>query len=244
MIYFFRKIRRALLANNRFYEYFLYAIGEIVLVVIGILLALQINNWNEARKNDKQLHQLLATIRQDIQSDTIEVRQILDNYELRKPVFEKVLNDSATLNDYMTQPFFGVLVTSYIPLTIEERGYTQLKNFHDFNGREPETIASQITEFYSVFLKNIGNNEKAIKEDAFNNLEYWKENMKWFADISKGDLTTGFMDYVLEDPDYKNRVAYHQSFVYGNHIPFLKLFQANAKILLAEIDKKLKDTKK
>ncbi|MEH6779913.1 DUF6090 family protein, partial [Maribacter arcticus] len=50
MINFFRIIRQQLLAENKFSRYLLYAIGEIVLVVIGILIALSINNWNENRK--------------------------------------------------------------------------------------------------------------------------------------------------------------------------------------------------
>ena len=50
MIKFFRKIRQNLLSEGKTGKYFKYAIGEIVLVVIGILIALQINNWNESRK--------------------------------------------------------------------------------------------------------------------------------------------------------------------------------------------------
>ncbi len=50
MIKFFRKIRQRLLAENKFNKYLIYAIGEIILVVIGILIALQINNWNERNK--------------------------------------------------------------------------------------------------------------------------------------------------------------------------------------------------
>ncbi|GAA4314402.1 hypothetical protein GCM10023115_28480 [Pontixanthobacter gangjinensis] len=50
MISFLRKIRKRLLAENRFTRYLLYAVGEVILVVIGILIALQINNWNENRK--------------------------------------------------------------------------------------------------------------------------------------------------------------------------------------------------
>ncbi|MFH4967884.1 DUF6090 family protein [Gaetbulibacter sp. M240] len=49
MLKFFRNIRKRLLSESKFRNYFLYAIGEIILVVIGILIALQINNWNEAR---------------------------------------------------------------------------------------------------------------------------------------------------------------------------------------------------
>jgi hypothetical protein len=52
MINFFRKIRRKLADDNKPSKYARYAIGEIVLVVIGILIALSINNWNEQRKNN------------------------------------------------------------------------------------------------------------------------------------------------------------------------------------------------
>ena len=50
MIKFFRKIRQNLLMENKFSKYLVYAIGEIILVVVGILIALQVNNWNEERK--------------------------------------------------------------------------------------------------------------------------------------------------------------------------------------------------
>lgn len=50
MIKFFRKIRQNLLMENKNWKYLKYAFGEIILVVIGILIALQINNWNDERK--------------------------------------------------------------------------------------------------------------------------------------------------------------------------------------------------
>ena len=53
MIKFFRKIRQKLLTENKLSKYLIYAIGEIILVVIGILIALSINNWNEDRNNRK-----------------------------------------------------------------------------------------------------------------------------------------------------------------------------------------------
>ena len=63
---FFRKIRQGLLTENKFSKYLLYAIGEIILVVIGILVALQINNWNTYRKDrikeKNLLHGLVANL--------------------------------------------------------------------------------------------------------------------------------------------------------------------------------------
>ena len=52
MLRFFRKIRQGLLPDNKFSKYLLYAIGEILLVVIGILIALQVSNWNEKMRSD------------------------------------------------------------------------------------------------------------------------------------------------------------------------------------------------
>ena len=61
MIKFFRKIRQKMLTENKFSKYLLYAIGEIVLVVIGILIALQVNNMNEVEKvKDKEVIYLNA----------------------------------------------------------------------------------------------------------------------------------------------------------------------------------------
>ena len=68
MIKFFRRIRQKLLQENRFSKYLLYAIGEIVLVVIGILLALQINAWNEKQKQIKSSESALLELLQEVDS--------------------------------------------------------------------------------------------------------------------------------------------------------------------------------
>ena len=72
MIKFFRRIRQRLLSGNKFSKYLLYAIGEIILVVIGILIALQINNWNEDRQAAIQerlyLNRLLIENNEDLET--------------------------------------------------------------------------------------------------------------------------------------------------------------------------------
>ena len=68
MIKFFRKIRQRLLTENKFSKYLLYAIGEIVLVVIGILIALQINNWNAEKKIEKEEIGILSNLLESLLS--------------------------------------------------------------------------------------------------------------------------------------------------------------------------------
>lgn len=78
MIKFFRKIRQNLLRNNKFSKYLLYAIGEIVLVVIGILIALQINNWNQQRISTEYEKKLLTELRNTITADYNLLQMAID----------------------------------------------------------------------------------------------------------------------------------------------------------------------
>jgi len=73
MLTLLRKVRRSLVASNQFRKYLLYAIGEIALVVIGILIALQINNWNQDRINNKTEKDILERIIADLEIDLSEL---------------------------------------------------------------------------------------------------------------------------------------------------------------------------
>ena len=69
MLKFFRRIRQHLLAESKFSKYMLYATGEIVLVVIGILIALQINNWNDSRKLENRELVLLEELKLNLETN-------------------------------------------------------------------------------------------------------------------------------------------------------------------------------
>ncbi len=85
MIRFFRQIRQRLLTDNKFSKYLLYAVGEILLVGIGILIALQIDNWNEERKRAGNERKLLQQIEQDL----VESREAFDHFLFTNKIFLK-----------------------------------------------------------------------------------------------------------------------------------------------------------
>ncbi len=74
MIKFFRKIRQSLLTENKFSKYLLYAIGEIVLVVIGILIAISINNWKESLELKTIERQVYNDVLQELRTDLAEIQ--------------------------------------------------------------------------------------------------------------------------------------------------------------------------
>jgi len=77
MISFFRKIRQKLLSQNRVTRYIAYAIGEIFLVTIGILIALQVNNWNEGRKENAREREQLIYALENIKTDSLSLDSIM-----------------------------------------------------------------------------------------------------------------------------------------------------------------------
>ncbi len=85
MIPFFRKIRWRLAQDNQFLKYSRYAIGEIFLVVIGILIALQINTWNEERKSRLEETEILKSIKLDLVNAIMECEE---NNEFRTRILE------------------------------------------------------------------------------------------------------------------------------------------------------------
>ncbi|AVI52205.1 hypothetical protein C5O00_13985 [Pukyongia salina] len=82
MIKFFRKIRQRLLSENKFSKYLLYAIGEILLVVIGILIALQINNWNENRIKDLKEIAILANIHKEFKQNKKQLDSVVYSHKI------------------------------------------------------------------------------------------------------------------------------------------------------------------
>jgi len=114
MIKFFRKIRQELLLSGRTGKYLTYAAGEVVLVVIGILIALQINNWNEQRKQSNLEQEYLIALKKEFENNVIEVNRVLDlNIELHKNALELATYTGPEVPNITDQEFsqlyFGVI---------------------------------------------------------------------------------------------------------------------------------------
>lgn len=80
MLKFFRRIRRKLIEEGNLKRYLVYAIGEILLVVIGILIALQINNLNEQKKDKAKESQILLSLSEDFKSNIVNLKTSIDQY--------------------------------------------------------------------------------------------------------------------------------------------------------------------
>lgn len=92
MIKFFRHIRQKLLANNQLGSYLKYAIGEVLLVMAGILLAFELNNWSEQKQRDEFESEILTLIDTNLQEDAKTLEIILKESKQAMAASEQILN--------------------------------------------------------------------------------------------------------------------------------------------------------
>lgn len=137
MIKFFRRIREKLLTEGKVSKYLLYASGEIVLVMIGILLALQVNNWNEEKKSKADEIKLLQELRKDVAFSVGELDSVIYYNQISVNHLKQIQNH--LFNDL---PYSTVLDTAFAHLdtfqfpylpktsyeTLKVRGIDRIRN--------------------------------------------------------------------------------------------------------------------
>ena len=130
MLRFFRHIRQRLLTDNKFSKYLLYAVGEILLVVIGILIALQVNNQNEERIERSFERKMLAELHASIQNNIEYLEMAINgNDDARKSCqlildhFEAGLPYHDTLDDHFSKSLF------WFHPSLDNNAYESLKSY-------------------------------------------------------------------------------------------------------------------
>ncbi len=165
MIKFFRKIRQRLLTENKFSKYLLYAIGEIALVMIGILLALQVNNWNEEKKVNVQELTILKELKLSLElNKNILNNRIINSQDkilrggLLREHLKKIKSYNDTLKGFFSIPTYDISTSlSYASFdNTKNQGLQIIKN----NELRLELIKLFDEEFKNI--EALGENSSAL----------------------------------------------------------------------------------
>jgi hypothetical protein len=160
MIGFFRRIRKKLADDNQFLKYSRYAVGEIVLVVIGILIALSINNWNEVNKTRKtelkllnELKEDLLETKEDLLTDIVKAKLILSTTD---SLYQSAINNKwdrmkFSLDYIYDTPRLFPKLSAY--KSIQAYGVNIISN---------DSLRKIITNFYELHLERINYGESLI----------------------------------------------------------------------------------
>lgn len=176
MIKFFRRIRQRLLTKNNFSKYLIYAIGEIILVVAGILIALQINEWNEQRKARAETITYVKNLMEDIKADTSmyadQIRAATLKHQFCREI-DEIVNHDKIIGD-----------TSKFIINLQSAG---------------RLIVPTLTDNTFKDLVSTGN-IKLIKDkksiDAIR--EYYSNPLDWWYEDYKNQLVNGYLPIAVD----------------------------------------------
>lgn len=170
----FKNIRRFLLKQNKVKSYLLYAIGEIILVVIGILIALQVNNWNEERKRAQNEIYYLQRLEDDFRNNKLIADQNVRFCEIQKANADVVLKsfyDKLTPEE-SARWFYAVNQLWFIPHNKYVAGaWNELNNTGNINLISNKEILKKVGDFYV----RVASAEQLEDEWSTFHLEYRKK---------------------------------------------------------------------
>ncbi|MAD97150.1 MAG: hypothetical protein CMB99_07490 [Flavobacteriaceae bacterium] len=198
MIKFFRKIRQKLLAENRFNKYLLYAFGEIILVVIGILIALQINNWNEQQANEERIKSTLRQVQKDLLNDIEEIIPVVNYYDNKLILLEQFVNVTKP-KSFFEENFrdFSQINLGYRQFIQSNQAFLRLKNQVELLPDEYNPLLKSLNRLYIENAKlydfahsNVTNVMLKYKSKLY-------DNFRWMEDYQKNNFTPEIKNYFL-----------------------------------------------
>ena len=242
MIKFFRQIRQNLIMKNKTSMYFKYAIGEIILVMIGILLALQVNNWNNTRQKRQLEKTVLLQLQEDIGNMLNDMKG--DQEALQKGIeshlnIQNYIMNDVVYHDSMCFDFHWLIKDEYMyPITaaydvaksegLELRRNDSIRNLFQniFEFSLPRISKENpfypdLEEFFSDYYhRNFGVNTDSTLIYKFKLYDYdfkypFKDNFKGKPyDVYLGYVPNDF-DALKKDPEFQ--VLLRQSFRYRTY---------------------------
>ncbi|MDX1472161.1 MAG: DUF6090 family protein [Flavobacteriaceae bacterium] len=202
MIKFFRQIRNRYFSENRFSGYLLYAIGEIILVMIGILLALQVNNWNENRKNEQEQIVFLNNLKRDLSNDLEQLNKIIFYQTEKLALIEELKAELITTKNFakIEELFNKNQNTSNFTFFANTGSYTTAISSGALAKLQPDSLKIAITNLYERFYHRLSYNGEVYDK---RNDEIGFERGKYYDKLNR-KLTA---PTVIEDNEFLNLIA-------------------------------------
>jgi hypothetical protein len=201
MIKFFRKIRQKMLTENKFSKYLIYAIGEIILVVIGILIALSINNWNEERKESLIEQNYLRRLLVDLENDykTLTFSKGLSSERINQvKILTNVIKNQSLSNENSTQIIESIeKVTwrSYLPLS--KIVYNELLNSGKMSLIQSEELRDLLSNYY-------------VDADHWEMILNFEDAQKMFSHATAGLLSIEILAAIENSSSLRNSNPTHE----------------------------------
>jgi len=221
--------------KNKTGKYFKYAVGEIALVVIGILIALSINNWNESRQEKVALETIYETIKNDLKNDIQEGKSILNHYNPLGGFYVKLIKGTLSEKDY-DECNCGKTLIGFKDLYLNKRGFELLKQTNNELIKNSD-LPDNILNFYNKNLTYFRLIEGTLNTYMFELTKKWSEK-DWWSDFNSGIDETGFRDYLINNKNANNEMSSFRDALVRIYLPRINNFIIDAEVIISEIEKR------
>ena len=191
MLRFFRQLRQKLLTDNKFNKYLLYATGEILLVVIGILIALQVNNWNEERKERRVELKYFHNLTNDLRADIERLNYMIDLAAGKVKASQRVKLQSdqdsiGSLYHFSDDMQELIFVDEFKP---NDNTYEEMKSSGNFSTIRNDTLKLKLMNLRKTYV-DIEGSQKHMRNDFDVFLEDFEKYIDWgkYYDLSKSNI--------------------------------------------------------
>lgn len=256
MIKFFRKIRQNSLSKGKTGKYLKYAIGEIILVMVGILLALQVNNWNEQRKTKGNQEKYLTLLETEAinnlkqVTDTKEAVRTMNVWQTK--IFKLIDGKKDTITeDYLSKTFGQVFAYTYT-FSYEDSVLSELKNSGDLKNVLNDSLRKYLIALEPLVLKVQGQ-EQNVSREFSKSSDYISKNgsLRTLADrngiaeiigIPKSPQFKSSNIHLLSEDEFENNLMRYSGTtnnLVSNHYPRLENhLKKIIEIIKKELEKK------
>jgi hypothetical protein len=204
MLKIWRKIRQKLIYEGNLKRYLIYAFGEIVLVVIGILIAVKLNNWNLQRNSDAQIEVLLDKVEEDLVHNIGVTNEIINFYHVNDSLTKKVIYNQLTIEDYYKDDRLGNLLLRFQILKINTENTDKLLE-------KEENIPSRYDEVINA-AKELRRASTYDEHSWIAVRDFYNDNMEFLMSQSLSMAKSDSLSiekryhYFTTDENYKKRV--------------------------------------
>lgn len=199
--------------ENKTSKYLKYAIGEIILVVIGILIAVSINSrYNEAQ-TEKKIKTILLQVQKDLITDILDAKRIYNTYIEKDSLLRVIMNDTITFEMYKKNPYPLIINRNYVSFTNKKGGYKRLMDNLEQLPEKYNCLLPSFNTLYVEMQNDIDDYNSFIKNTVMiDGRENIKSNPK-IADYAWGRYPDEALEFYFKDPFLKNR-----SYLYINDL--------------------------
>ena len=209
----FNSIRQRLLKENRLTRYLVYAIGEILLVVIGILIALNINDWNPDRKQQREIQQLLTAFEKDLVANIKECNWILGWVASRDSLCEVIMQGKATREMYETKTL-RPMFTNYNEVSINKENLDRLLAQEELMGPRLEPLVQLLKNYNDLITQEAFTSER-FRTYVYDQNIFLTDNATWYS-AYRDSSSAEAIDYFMNDPIYRNKTHFYQTLMTHN----------------------------